>query len=451
MIYSDTLNYLYSFIDYEKVARYDYNHRAMNIEREVALLDLLGNPHRTLKCIHIAGSKGKGSTAAMVDAILRAARYRVGLYTSPHLVDFRERIRVNGELIAEEAICEGVEALCPCIERMKEDSTLRGMTFWEVWTALAFYYFARVKVDYAVIEVGLGGRLDATNVIHPLVAAITTLGMDHTDKLGDTLRKIAEEKAGIIKEGVDTVSSPQIEEGREVIRRVCRERHARLVEVGNDVRFKRLKGTVKGEVFDVEGPYGVHQRLRVPLIGTHQTTNGATAVTVVDLLKIKGVEIPEQAIDRGLQTTVWPGRFQVVGERPTIVLDGAHSPESAARLRETICETFHDRKVILIFGMNIDKRIDATWRELADLPGIIILTRVDLPRAAPPDHLREAIGEIAREVVTTQDVSTALVAARKYAGPDDLILVTGSLYVVGDAMKVLGVIPFENDAPPPPP
>lgn len=439
MTYSEALAYLYGFIDYEKIADYTYDRRSMNLDREAALLDSLGNPHRALHCIHIAGSKGKGSTAAMADSMLRALGHRVGLYTSPHLVDFRERIRVDGRPIAEEELCEGVQALMSPVEEVRKDPALGEITFWELWTAIAFRHIARQSVDFAVIEVGLGGRLDATNVISPAVTAITTLGLEHTDKLGATLAEIAGEKAGIIKQGVPVVAAPLEEEARAVVRCVAAERNAPLIEVGHDVLFGRVGGSLAGEVLSVTGPYGRHPSLEIPLVGEHQTINAATAVTVVDLCCPGDAPGREQAIRRGLKSTVWPGRFQVVQGQPTVVLDGAHTPQSAACLRETVLRFFPGKRVILVFGMNADKQMGATWNELAPIVDVAVLTRADSPRAAAPDALRAAIGATDRALHAAPDCPSALALARSLAHPNDLIVATGSLYVVGEMIKHLGL------------
>ena len=446
MNYKEAYDYVYSFIDYERVRDSRYDRRSYNIERTSALLELLGNPHRDFDAVHIAGTKGKGSTAAMVASILRSAGLSVGLFTSPHLLDFRERINVGGKMISREDICREVERIEPCVRKITRKPEFKDLTFWEVLTSLSFDYFSQKKVNFAVVEVGMGGRLDATNVLSPALSAITPIGLDHMDKLGDTVERIASEKAGIIKENGVVISGVQPPKAAEVICSFCERKGARLVELGVDVIFKRESFCMSSQVFSLRTPTRRYEDLRIPLIGRHQVENAAMAAAIVDLLSLSEDIPPEQrgalsegAIRDGLSSVVLPGRLQIVSPKPTLVLDGAHNPDKAKALREAVEEFFRYNRLILVFGANLDKDIPAFWREIGDMCDIVVLTKVDFPKAVEPEFIAEGIEKPKSKVIITQNVAEAIDKARSEAAPDDLILVTGSFYVVGDAMKHLGI------------
>jgi dihydrofolate synthase/folylpolyglutamate synthase len=334
--YQDALDYIFSYVNYEKQARYIYNAVAFNLRRMEELLDRLGNPQNAFRCVHIAGTKGKGSTSAMVESVLRAAGYRTGLYTSPHLHTFRERIRVGSRLMAKAELVDILQCCQPAIEATP------GVTAFEVMTALGFLHFARQGVEWAVLEVGLGGRLDATNVVHPAVCAITSLSYDHVELLGHTLSLIAWEKAGIIKAGVPVVSAPQEAEAMGVIRRVCADTAARLVTVGQDWTVEGDGAELTGQTLTIRRPAdGLTLRdLRIGLLGRHQWVNATTAVAMLAELNAQGVVIPEEALRRGLATARWPGRFEVLRLRPAVVVDSAHNADSAQKLRAALADWF---------------------------------------------------------------------------------------------------------------
>jgi dihydrofolate synthase/folylpolyglutamate synthase len=355
MNYSATIAYLHSLTDYEKTRIERYTPETLDLLRVEQLLAALGDPHARFPAVHIAGTKGKGSTAALVESCLRAAGYRTGFYTSPHLHTFRERIQVAGHKITREEVVALVEKVRPLIERIP------GVTTFEAITAIGFLYFARSDVDVAVVEVGLGGRLDATNVLMPEVSAITSLSLDHTYLLGDTLAEIAYEKAGIIKSGIPAISAPQRAEAIKVLETVCRERHAPLTEVGRDWDYDPGPADFDGQVFTVRflGDEGseLDGEYWMPLLGRHQLENGASAIAALHALRQRGFRIPNEAVHEGLRDVRWPGRLEILGHEPLVVVDCAHNPYSARVLRRALEEWFPGQRWVLIFGASADKDI----------------------------------------------------------------------------------------------
>ena len=433
LTYQQALDYIYSFVDYEKKVADRYAPARFDLGRMERLLALLGDPHRRYPSVHIAGTKGKGSTAAMIASILGTAGYRAGLYTSPHLHTYRERIRVNDRLISEEEVVALVEQLRPLVDQIE------GITTFEITTALGFLYLAQQGVDVAVLEVGLGGRLDATNVVRPRVAIITSLSLDHTALLGETVAQIAREKAGIIKEGVPVVSAPQPPEALSVIEEVCRERGAPLTLVGRDWTWQAREASLEGQKFTVRGPRSEVRSLWIPLLGRHELINATVAVATIHLLQEQGVVVPPEAVAEGLRRVRWPGRLEILNRRPLLVVDGAHNADSARRLAEALGEYFAYRRLILVFGASADKDIVGMLRELMPRAGALILTQARHPRAADPKWLREqalACGaNPPGEVVVVTPVAAALERALALAGKDDLICFTGSLFVVAEARE----------------
>ena len=447
MTYPETIQYLESFVNYEKIDDYPYK-ESIRLERVENFLAIIGNPQDSLKCVHIAGTKGKGSTCAFVAHILRQAGYSAGLYTSPHLSDFRERIRVLSPQPAAPALPAGrhspqptedfegmisqgeltnlVEKLTPKIQHCNEYSEYGPLSFFEVYTSLAFLYFKEKKVDFAVLETGLGGRLDATNAVDPLVAAITPISYEHTQKLGNTLKEIATEKAGIIKNKDQVViSAPQEEEARQVIQNRCREEKIKLYEVGKDIEYKKTRNG-----FSVKGVFGEYPDLKIRLLGKHQLINATVALGAIEGLRMHNINIGSDAVREGLYNTAWPGRCEVVSRAPLIVLDGAQNIASMAALKETIKESFAYRRLILVLGISSDKDIKGISSEIYDLPDVIVLTKADNPRAMQPAALAEYFN--GKETQITDNVREAKELSRRLAGKDDLILACGSLFVVGE-------------------
>jgi dihydrofolate synthase/folylpolyglutamate synthase len=427
LTYDEALDYLYSFIDYGQSRPVRYSAQTFDLSRMVALMRALGNPQTRYPCLHVAGTKGKGSVVAMCASALKAGGYRTGLFTSPHLQDFRERIQIGGDYIPKEAVAEGVITL------QKIAPALPGVTHWELVTALAFDFFARQNVDVAVIEVGLGGRLDMTNVITPLVSVITSISYDHTHLLGDTLTAIAGEKAGIIKRGVPVVSAPQHPEALAVIERTAQDTDARLTLIGRDWRFRPVSHSLGGQVFELwsqtdESPIPVE----LPLLGAHQIENAATAYAALQVAREHGLPLSSNAMAEGLKTVQWPGRFEILNQHPAVVADGAHNRDSAHRLAATVNAYFPGQRVILLFGSSSDKDIAGMLDEL--LPGVerVIVTQAVHPRASEPDELAELVHARGKPVEAIAPVARALESALQYAAPEDVILACGSLFVVAE-------------------
>jgi dihydrofolate synthase/folylpolyglutamate synthase len=410
--------------DYEKerIARYDPH--TLDLSRVQRVLARLGDPQQRYAAIHIAGTKGKGSVAAMCASVLQTAGLRTGLYTSPHLHTFRERIRVSGELISQGALAALVEQIRPITDAEPE------LTTFEAITVLAFTYFAQCRVDLAVIEVGLGGRLDATNVVTPQVAVITSLSFDHTYLLGNALTDIAREKAGIIKPGIPTVSAPQNADARAVIQDVCDERGSPLTLIGRDWLWEspppafgpfstkdRSLG-LDGQSFElrsVGGPSHLEGTYTIPLLGRHQVNNAATAIATLDLLPREVVSLCRHHLSRGLANVRWPGRFEVLRQDPPLVVDCAHNGDSVAKLVGALQEWFPGRRWTFILGVSTDKDLTAMLRAMAPCADRIVATQSRHARAMHPDKVAELAALILpeagapfAEVEVTEDVGAAL-------------------------------------------
>ena len=440
MNYQQALDFIFSYTDYEKLARFTYDAATLDLTRMEHLLALLGNPHRRFRSVHIAGTKGKGSTAAMCDAILRAAGFHTGLYTSPHLHTFRERIRVDGRLLSQEDLLALVEQCRPAIEAVED------ITTFEIITALGFLHFAQQEVEWAILETGLGGRLDATNIVSPDVTAITTLSYDHTELLGDTLALIAGEKAGIIKPGVPLVCAPQAPEAMQVIEDVCHQRQAELILVGRDWRWERTAGDLTGQTLRVQEqadghhPPVVYENLRIPLLGQHQLLNATMAVALAETLRRRGVAIPEGAMGNGLAQVRWPGRLEVLQPHPCVVVDGAHNPDSVAKLVAALGEWFPHERMVLVFGASEDKDIEGMLKTLLPLSHCVITTQARHPRAADPHELAQMIAPLLRAgqfLAVSESVAGAVEQALAWAQAGDLVCGSGSIFVVGEVREAL--------------
>ena len=426
MTYREALKYLDSFVNFEKSDRYNYK-TSFKLERMKRLAALLGDPQNAARSIHIAGSKGKGSTASYVHSILKNANFKAGLYTSPHLMTFRERIRINEELISEEDLSRILEKVKGVLETsMKDDRP----TFFEVYTAIAYMYFREKRVDFAVYEAGLGGRLDATNLIEPLVSAITPISYEHTDKLGNTLTEIAAEKCGIIKRDSICVSAPQEAEALKTIEETCSDRRARLILIGREIKFKELESNENFNIFDVYGTLREYPRLRTPLIGTHQIVNAAAAIGIIEALSLRNFNISPDAIRIGIENAKWEGRLEVLGKSPLVVVDGAHNRASARALADSVKKIFKDKRITLIFGASKDKDVKGMLEELLPIANSIILTKSKVAdRALDPALIKET----AHAGECTSGVEEALDRALANTGREDMILITGSLFIVGEA------------------
>jgi len=441
--YQEALAYIYSFMDFERTGKYSRD-REDNLLRMAMLLDRLGNPHRDYPATHIAGTKGKGSTAALIESALRHAGYHTGLYTQPDLHTFRERIRYDGRLISEAEVAALMPEVRRVVDELMQEPVYGAFITYEVATALMFLFFSRRRVEHAVVEVGLGGRLDATNVLQPSVAVITSISYDHMQILGNTLGAIAFEKAGIIKPGVPVVSAWQHPEALAVIRRVCTERHAPLVLAGPmsagggyDYRYRLVERGRDFQRFMVTGPAGEKTTWEIPLRGEHQLLNATVALAALKTLRAQGMALPDAKIAAGFQSVTWPGRMQMVGERPYIIVDGAHNAESMARLLEGLDQHFAFNRLVLVLGMASDKDLAGIARAIGSQPGAIVLTRAMNPRAMAVETMAAMFQEMAPQVPvrTAPTTGAALEEALRIAEPDDLICATGSIYLAGEALR----------------
>ncbi|MDI6601789.1 MAG: folylpolyglutamate synthase/dihydrofolate synthase family protein [Thermoanaerobacteraceae bacterium] len=401
-----------------------------NIKR---LTDALGNPQNKYKIIHVAGTNGKGSVCAMTASILKEAGYKVGLYISPYLEEFNERIQINGVNIPNEDLARLATQVKSIIDGMVS-SGLAHPTEFEVVTAIGLKYFEEQGVDFAVVEVGLGGRFDATNVVTPLVSVITNIGYDHMDVLGDTLPKIAFEKAGIIKRGIRVVSYPQEAEVLDVIKARCEEEGAYLSVV--DLDDIRLKATSPdGQAFE----YKDLKDLRICLLGEHQLLNAATAINAICYLGDYGIDIKDEAIRRGLENARWPGRLEVMKQDPYILIDGAHNPQGAGVLRKAIEDIFNYRKLVLVIGVLKDKDVDGILKTILPIANAAVLTKPDNPRALSAAELNDRVKNIMPGLKTycEDDIESAVRKGIELTDRKDLLLMCGSLYLIGEVRKIL--------------
>jgi dihydrofolate synthase/folylpolyglutamate synthase len=418
------------------------------------LLEALNHPERKSPGILIAGTNGKGSTAATLASILRASGLRTGLYTSPHLVRINERIRINGSEISDGDFALLHDVVDRTAERLVEDGELPWHpSFFEMLTAIAFEYFAQSKAEIAVLEVGMGGRLDATNVIEPRVSVITDISLDHQKFLGNTVPEIAREKAGIIRPGGVVVTLPQQPQANDVIGNTILELGAQGVSAvpyvppvspGNDEYLMRTPESA-AECLASRYPLQVMGKqisVETPLVGRHQLRNIALAIATAEVLSHQGFPITPETIEHGIREARWPGRFQVMpaqGTAPEYIFDVAHNPAGAWALRSTLSACYEDRPLTFVFGAMRDKAIGEIAEILFPLAARVIATRADNPRSATPDEIREAAARTATDIEDAIDVASALDQARSLAGPRGIVVITGSIYIVGEAMRVLGI------------
>ncbi len=430
--YNQALDYLYSFVDYSLKKASELARADFNLDRMRALLAELGNPQEKYPIVHVAGTKGKGSTCALAASALQAAGYRTGLYISPHLQDFVERIQVGGRPVPHETLAELVEQVKPVVAKTPQ------LTTFEIATALGFLHFAQAEVEVAVIEVGLGGRLDATNVASPCAAAITSISYDHTAVLGNTLAAIAGEKAGIIKQGVPVVSSPQKGEALVVLERIAAERRAPLTLVGRDLAYEAGEHSLDGQtlsIIDHQSAIVNPVILRIPLLGAHQVVNAATAYAA---LRASGLTVSDEAIRNGFARVRWPCRFEVVRRpvlepgltrEPPVVLDSAHNVDSFEKLARTLDDYFPGRPVTLIFGSSEDKDIAGMLKALGPRLKTVVATQVSHPRALPPEQLIETAGRLGVRAEAAAPVEAALARALESARKDgSIVLSAGSIF-----------------------
>jgi dihydrofolate synthase/folylpolyglutamate synthase len=441
--YQKTLDYLYSFVDYSLQKNFHNAPEKFNLGRMQVFMEALGNPHREYPVIHVAGTKGKGSVTALCASALHVAGYRVGFYISPHLSDYNERIQVNRIPIPHVEMVSLVEEIKPVIESIPE------LTTFEITTGLAFLHFARKKVNAAVVEVGLGGRLDATNVVSPLVSVITSLSYDHMHLLGNTLAEIAAEKAGIVKTGAPVVLSPQREEASQVVERIASERGSELIQVGQDYRYSALSHSLDGQTFlvwrkteqDKMNAYlesgnvqdWAPTRLEIPLLGYHQVENAATAYAALQTAHERGLALTNDHIRSGFKEVEWPGRFEILRRDPPLVVDSAHNRDSALKLRMALSDYFSGYPVVLVIGASEDKDLIGMFAELAPIARQVIATQAVHPRATEPQLLVDFAHQFGRPALAVPGVAEALEEALRQAGEDALIVVAGSIFLAAAA------------------
>ena len=434
--YDEAMGYLFTLTNYERgIVHKPRTTPKLGLERIARLLEFVGNPERRLRAVHIAGTKGKGSTATMAANALTQAGYKTGLFVSPHVEHVRERIQIDGRWIPEEAVREHVNGMYDYLRRSetRQDGIYKP-TFFEVFTTVAFMHFAAEAVDFAVVEVGMGGRLDTTNVLQPLVCGITPVSMDHTEVLGPTLAAIAGEKAGIIKPGVPVICGRQQPEALAVIRDACRERNAPLHVLDEDIAIESSEKSfaVRTWAGSVEGI-----SLRMP--GEHQVTNAATAAGLLLSLRERGhAVLTDEQIAGGLSSAFCPARVEMVRSRPATVVDSAHNPASIRALLATLRTSFRFERLVCVVAIARDKDVATMLRLICSDAQYVVFTRMNNPRACLPEELAEAAGKLGVASVTTRpDIGSAIAAAEAFAREDDLICVCGSFYLAGDARALL--------------
>ena len=424
---ASAVEYLNQFVNYEQVMPVAGG-EPFSLRRMESLMETLWHPERQWASIHVAGTKGKGSTCAMLASILQAAGYRVGLYTSPHLVDLRERIQIDGIWIADDDLADAVESIRPAVEQLEDPPT-----FFEVLTAAAFWWFAWRQVQVAVIEVGLGGRLDATNVLDPLVSVLTPISYDHTALLGTTLQAIASEKAGIIKPFRPVVVAPQHRDAWDVIRPCATRLRAPCVAVDARVEWQAWGVEPEGQHLSLATPRRLYPALYLPLLGSHQAWNLATAVTALEMLPAEWM-VKQDAVLEGVARVSWPGRFQIVDRHPWVVLDGAQNAASALALRDTVRSLWPDAAVHLVVGMSADKDVEGVAEALRPLTDSIVLTQASHPRAMPAARLAERFHPWFPRAEAVPDAGKAVDRLRARASDCDVVVITGSLFLVGEQL-----------------
>jgi dihydrofolate synthase / folylpolyglutamate synthase len=443
--YQAALDYLYSFVDFSMTKGQVYTPETYNLVNMRTLLEEMHNPHLAFPVIHIAGSKGKGSTAAMLASILQQAGYKVGLYTSPHLIDFNERIQINGEPIAHERFVSLLDGHKPIIESIKRNTTF------EISTALAFEYFRQEQVDIAVIEVGLGGRLDSTNLVQPLLTVITSISLDHTSVLGNTVEEIATEKAGILKNGVPLVLAHQVPNVNAHIKQLADERGCEVMDVDSiltstvmdeSLAKQHIQYKLNSDISDLGKHVGLPLDIGIPLVGRHQIDNAGTSLLCALWLADHGYRITRETIQHGFERTNWPGRFEILSQKPLIIADSAHNPDSIARLKDTIREYLPNYQVKMIFGASEDKNIEEMLSILDGVVDHFIFTESIHPRAIQASKLAQFGDKIGLSYEICLPIENAVNSQMKNLSEHEVCIATGSIFVAAAAKEEL--ISIEN-------
>lgn len=428
MTYNEAMNYISS------VGKFGSNY---GLERTFRLLELLGSPHQKLKLIHIAGTNGKGSTTAMITKILRGYGYKVGMYTSPYLEEFEERIQINGEKINKVTLVNLLEQVKIAIDKVIEEGYEHPTEF-EIITALMFLHFYNEKVDYGVIEVGLGGRLDSTNVLNPKVSVITSISLDHMNILGDNLKDIAKEKAGIIKNGVPVILYPQEKEAEEIILKTAKEKNSKVHFVKResgkliDINYQELYQKVQ-----IEGSKNIYT-INLPLLGEHQIINLGVALNTIEaLFEIENISLDKNIVEKSLEDVKWIGRLEVLGRKPTILIDGAHNIDAIKALKRNVEKYFKYNKMYLLLGILADKQVKEMIEEITPMAEKVYALTPHSERAELSEDLKKEILKCNSNVVAMENYEEALVSALKEVNEGDLILISGSLYMIGDMRKII--------------
>jgi dihydrofolate synthase/folylpolyglutamate synthase len=435
--YASAINFLNSQTNYEKMLRVGYNHTNFNLSRMLRILAGLGNPHKKVPCVHVAGTKGKGSTCHMLAGMLENCGYRTGLYTSPHVVDLLERIVVDGVRISQAEFTRLIARIAPIVRRLAKENP----TFFEIMTAVAFQHFVNRGADISVIETGLGGRLDSTNVVKPEVCGITSISYDHMQQLGHTLEAIAEEKAGIFKPGVIAISAPQPPGVKRVLRDAARRVGCELRFVGDELEF-----SYRFESSRITGPHtrvcmstrvSRFDHVQVPLLGEHQALNCGVALGIIDALRERGWEIPEQDAVDGLANVRVAGRLEILREHPRTIVDAAHNGASVAALMRAIGQNISSESMVVIFGCSADKDIDGMLTQLQLGADKVIFTGTGTPRSANPHELLARFQEKSQKMAQVgETLREAYEIAKHCVGREDLICITGSFHLVGEAKRL---------------
>ncbi len=437
--YESALKYLHSQTNYELIARVRYDAEMYSLNRMRKLMKKLGDPQKDLRTVHIAGTKGKGSTATMLATMLRSCGHKVGLYTSPHIMDVRERIQINGEMISQAAVARLTARLQPLVDGMAADAP----TFFEIMTALALCHFVESGVDVAVIETGMGGRLDSTNVVKPAVCGFTSISLDHMHQLGRSLKEIASEKAGILKNNAPAVSVEQAPEAREALRRAARENNVSLLFTGEDIEFSyRVESSRQDGCHTricLTTPRSRFEHLPVPLLGEHQAVNCGLALALLDQLKEQGMKIDDRLAMQGLAGVYLPGRMEMLKQDPRVLVDGAHNAASMRALMRAIGQHIPYDSMVMVFGCAVDKDIDGMIGEMAiGADKLIFVPIANNPRSSNPKDLADAFEQkTGRVAQVSPSLKDAMQIAYSAVSREDLICVCGSFGLVGEAKQLL--------------
>jgi dihydrofolate synthase/folylpolyglutamate synthase len=434
--YQKSLDFIYSFIDLSLTRNLRYTPDKFDLSRMYELMSLLGNPQLNYDIIHVSGTKGKGSICAMMDSIIREAGYNVGFYSSPHMIDFRERIKVNNNEISKQSLTNYVMKLRPIFNSVERLSTF------EIITALAFKYFAEQHVDIAIVEVGMGGRLDATNVVKPIVSIISPISHDHMKILGNTIAKIAKEKAGIIKKSIPVILSPQKKSAKEEIERIANKKGSLIIDTSEKYTFEQMNYSLAKQSFvikekTIHPPATMGPIYEIPLLGDHQINNAITAFACIMQLRKLGYEINESAINNGFLKVEWQGRFEVVCKKPLIIVDGAHNRDSFRKLRNTIKKYLVGKKVILIFGVSEDKEVKLMLKIIKPYIDYFIFTKSEHPRALGLNILEKVALNLDLDNYSISEIGSIIPLILRNSDPDKVFIASGSVFIAGAIKHLL--------------